>query len=140
MSEPTKEGLIKVYRLSLDPNWIYAGGRAFDPICHNNYWQIFYKSRNWSGKMPHYKFQCVCGKQIERECFIYNVKTKKIKIIGIDCIKKFNIDKRICAECGIEHNNRKNNFCDECRKGKCVTCLKSIDPKYTKCYKCKFNR
>ena len=56
----------------------------------------------------------------------YNKKTKQMKVIGACCIEKFNLGGRTCAICGDEHNNRKNNYCNNCRKGICDDCYKPL--------------
>ena len=134
----THDGIQKVDNYSKDNNWIYAGG---DNKHHLNYWNIFYTSKNWSGKTPKKKKKCVCNHIIERNCWIYNKKTKQMKVIGACCIEKFNLGGRTCAICGDEHNNRKNNYCNNCRKGICDDCYKPLkNTNYKICYHCNKKR
>lgn len=44
-----------------------------------------------------------------------------------------------CDKCGTSHRNKKINRCDSCRYGKCDLCYKVIEPKYHKCFNCKYN-
>ena len=64
-----------------------------------------------------------------------------MKVIGNCCIKKFDLGGRTCAICGDEHNNRKNNYCNNCRKGICDDCYKPLkNTNYKICYHCNKKR
>jgi hypothetical protein len=132
----TQEGVKKVNEL-VKGEWIYAGG-SFDS--HLNYWNIFARSMNFPGgaeKKPRFKNYCVCGQELERNCWIYNKNENRIKIIGSECINKFLDKRRTCSICGEEHRNRIVNRCNDCRWGLCDHCDKKIHEKYKVCYKCK---
>ena len=86
----TVDGIINVNNLSKD-GWIYAGG-DFDS--HLNYWNIFARSKRWNPLIkPKYKPKCVCGQELEKNCWIYNSDQNRIKFIGSECINKF-LDKK----------------------------------------------
>ena len=129
----TIDGIKKVNSLS-KKGWIYAGG-DFDE--HQNYWKIFSKSYFYKSYTPGFKSKCVCGQELTRNCWIYNPKENRIKVIGSECINKFLDKRRTCSICGDEHKNRKVNRCNKCRQGLCDNCDKKIDIKYKLCYKCK---
>lgn len=132
----TKEGIIKVQEL-LNTGFVYAGG-DFDS--HKNYWPIFARSYGLSvDKLPKFKSKCVCGEEITRNCWVYNPKTRRMKVIGSDCIKKFGLEGRKCSVCNVVHRNRLVNRCNDCRKGLCDICNKKISLKYNKCYRCTYN-
>ena len=129
----TADGIIKVNRL-VSEEWIYAGG---DFEGHFNYWIIFARGKNFDPKKkPPFKGRCVCGQEIQRNCWIYNERENKIKVIGAECINKFLDKRRTCSICGEEHQNRIVNRCNDCRWGICDYCDKEIDDKYKKCYSC----
>ena len=147
-----------------NPDWVYAGG---DFLQHDNYWKLFKKDYDWGNWHPSFKSECVCGQDIEKNCWLYNKKTNRFQIIGSDCIRKFQFKKicsicsathnnrkinlcnacrpsikkkKLCQICGEEHRNIKNNICNSCREGRCVDCGRDIDEKYPKCYKCYINK
>jgi len=131
----TEEGVKKVNKL-VSGEWIYAGG-SFDS--HLNYWGIFARSKNFDPKnKPSFKPNCVCGQELERNCWIYNENENRMKVIGSECINKFLDKRRTCSECGEEHRNTIVNRCNDCRWGLCDHCDDDIDEKYKVCYKCKF--
>lgn len=131
----TEEGIKKINKL-VKGDWIYAGG---DYKEHLNYWKIFSRSYGFIGdRARKFKPMCVCGQELQRNCWIYSKKKHKIKIIGSECINKFIGKQKLCHICGEEHNNRIVNRCNDCRHGMCDICDKIIDSKYRKCYKCKF--
>lgn len=132
----TQKGMIKISNL-LNNEWIYAGG---DSDSHLNYWYIFARSKNWDpSDKPKFKSKCVCGQELEKNCWIYNLEQNRIKVIGSECINKFLDKRRTCSICGDEHLNRVVNRCNDCRYGLCDYCDKEIDDKYHICYNCKFN-
>ena len=129
----TKEGTIEVQKL-LNNGYVYAGG---DFGSHINYWHIFADGLfvgNWT---PKFKPQCVCGEELTRNCWIYNPETNRMKVIGSECIKKFGLEGRKCCICNSVHKNRIVNRCNDCRKGLCDGCGKSISEHYKRCYNCK---
>ena len=130
----TKEGTIKVQKL-LNNGYLYAGG-DFDQ--HSNYWPIFAPSYKLPvNRTPKFKPQCVCGEELTRNCWIYNPEINRMKVIGSECIKKFGLEGRKCCICNSVHKNRIVNRCNDCRKGLCDGCGKSISEHYKRCYNCK---
>ena len=57
---------------------------------------------------------CLCFHCIDNLCYIKNIHTNKIYTIGESCIHKFET-KRLCEICNNSHNNRKDNYCNDCR-------------------------
>jgi len=131
----TLEGLEKIRKLKLNKDWVYAGG---DEGSHLNYWNIFNKKHNF--ERPKHKENCVCNQEIYYNCWIVNLKKKKVKTIGNECILKFVDYKRTCEICKEPHRNSKNNRCNECRIKYCITCDKKKNNKYDECSKCKFKK
>ena len=75
----TKEGVIQVQNL-LNSGYLYAGG---DFGSHKNFWPIFSRSHRLpEDRLPKFKGNCVCGEELIRNCWIYNPKTRRIKVIG----------------------------------------------------------
>jgi len=61
---------------------------------------------------------CLCGHIIKNHMYIQDKKDKsKIIVLGNICIKKYKGKQRHC-NCGNLHKNRKDNFCNDCRKKK----------------------
>ena len=130
----TKEGVIKVQKL-LNTGFLYAGG---DFAQHKNYWPIFASSHRLpADRVPKFKGKCVCGEELKRNCWIYNPITRRMKVIGSECIKKFGLEGRKCCICNSVHKNRIVNRCNDCRIGLCDGCGKSISEHYKRCYNCK---
>lgn len=127
------EGL-KNYNLTLEEiqsgNWKYCGG---DKGSHLNYFKISCPNENF----PEKQAKCICGHDIEENCYITN-ETRKL-VLGNCCIKRF-VPKssRTCADCGEPHQNKIVNRCNKCRIGICDKCNKKCNPKYRKCYNCAF--
>ena len=56
-----------------------------------------------------------CGVYIKENCFIED-ENGEIVIIGNECINKFcKISYRSCSNCEARHQNRKDNYCNDCR-------------------------
>ena len=129
------EGRKKVKELLLN-GFIYAGGDFNE---HKNYWPTFASSRGLNiDRVPKFKNYCICGEEISRNCWVYNPDTRRIKVIGSECINKFKIGRRRCIICNKAHQNRKVNKCKECRIGHCDNCNKNIDERFKLCYTCNF--
>jgi len=107
---------------------------------------------------------CLCRHEIKENCWIARkTNPEDILTVGNCCIKQFvKACKRTCEKCGQVHQNRKDNFCKECRPikkclkcnkehkstlscfckdcrlttSKCFDCDKLIDKKYKRCYLC----
>ena len=58
---------------------------------------------------------CECTHWIKQNCYIRNIKTNKILIVGDCCIKHFKIKKK-CSNCKCEHRRTKFNICVDCEK------------------------
>ncbi len=128
-------GLAK-HGLSLEDmkDYKYCGG---DSKQHLNYWNLFNRNKNLD--TPDYTTKCICGHDIEDNCYIIHKTSENILVLGNCCIQKFCPDSgRTCDDCGEPHRNRKVNRCNECRKGKCDECDKKCNPDFPTCYACKF--
>tara|TARA_R110000803_G_scaffold101228_1_gene169152 strand:+ start:613 stop:1017 length:405 start_codon:yes stop_codon:yes gene_type:complete len=109
----TKEGRALMLEYSKNNFWVYAGGFGPTPR-HRNYFNL-----RWPGRVnnpPKHKKKCICEHAIQENCYIFNTETKKIKVIGNCCIDKFDLGGRTCGQCGAIHKNRKDNYCNDCRK------------------------
>jgi len=91
--------------------WIYAGG---DWEHHLNYYEIKFRKLDTPAKKKH----CICGVRIVRNCYLENIITKNLIVVGSCCIQKF-IPKdkagRTCEICKCPHRNTKDNYCKDCR-------------------------
>jgi hypothetical protein len=95
-----------------------------------------------------YKTECVCEIRIERNCFIYSKSKDLLLVIGSECCDRFNENKKqkSCEACSVIHNNRKYNFCNDCKANFYFNCKKcKIDKsnnikqlKYKNCFNCQF--
>jgi hypothetical protein len=98
--------------------------------CFDNKFKIFFtqEERNKLKDKFLYKKKCVCGVEIFINCFIYSKINNTILNIGSCCNKNFNPNKNysFCSECNEVHNNRKNNYCNDCRLllKHCLSCDK----------------
>jgi hypothetical protein len=112
------------YTIEEIKKWVYCGGDAHTTEndntrgqSHLNYWltQKHYDIRK--GKPIHMK-ECVCKVPIIQQCFISSPDGEEILVVGNCCINQYT-DKgvsRTCSRCGDKHKNRKDDFCNECRK------------------------
>ena len=106
---------------SRDNNWIYFGGdkhkTAYDNLgTHYKYFcQISKDYFGYLHYIPH-NDRCVCNHVIYQNCYIYNTSLKEFAVIGNCCIKKFNLQGKTCSMCEATHKNRKDNYCNDCRK------------------------
>lgn len=64
---------------------------------------------------PDIKKECECTHWIKQNCYVRNIKTKDILVIGACCIKHFKITKK-CSLCNNEHKRTKSNICIDCDK------------------------
>ena len=132
MSNHYIKNIIKRLGQNYKEDWVYAGG---DEGRHRNYFEIFKQDKEV--EKPPGAGKCCCGHDIVENCYVWNEKTKKIEVLGNCCIKKYlNKSGRTCSKCGEPHRNRKDNFCNKCRKNLCKKCLCEIDSKYKYCYDC----
>ena len=121
---------------------------------HQNYFKIIFPD----DVVPEHVKKCICGIKIKENCYIQC--EEGLIIVGNECINRFiqNSDKgrRTCGFCGDRHRNRKDNYCNTCRKKieeerikkerirkekeqemRCIMCnkMKKSD-KYATCYSC----
>lgn len=112
----------------------------------NNTYSIFFNTKEKENLRDRfiYKNKCVCGMEIKTNCFIYSREKDKLLRIGICCNKHFNQNgnKQYCVYCDTEHNNRKDNICNQCRElyKRCSKCGDYKRDYYNECSKCKFNK
>jgi hypothetical protein len=99
--------------LSDADDWEFVGGNT--QTSHINRWCLKFPNR----EMPGEEDECECSHPIKENCYIYSKKLDEIKIIGNCCVKRFLPDKDSrklkCENCGLPHNNRKVNKCNDCR-------------------------
>ena len=134
----TKEGLEKLRKkYNIQNGWKYGGGRRKKEYLHGlDDYQIVETSHSryfenmlrpqWIKEyglrpvdyLPTEKEKCICEHFISENCFIYkNVGNQiQIRVIGNCCIKKFDLQGRRCKVCDAVHKNRKDNYCNSCRK------------------------
>ena len=105
--------------------WGYCGG---DRSGRNNHFNLHYKHK-YNLKEPPYTSKCICGHDIEENCYITN--KKNILVLGNCCIKRF-IDNsgKTCDKCGEQHKNFKVNRCNNCRYKYCNDCHSNIEDDY----------
>lgn len=82
-----------------------------------------YKKQNYDIKELFTEESCVCKTPIKHLCFLHNKDYKnntkpEYLLIGSCCITKFMPDglTKTCSNCGEIHQNRKDNFCNDCRE------------------------
>jgi hypothetical protein len=103
------------------------------PNRHLNYWMI----ANRNIDLPDCVENCICGHFILENCYIENITTGEVLVLGNCCIKRF-IPKsgRTCAKCGNPHRRRKINLCFDCSSGRCSNCGVDCNPSYKTCWGC----
>ena len=91
-------------------DYVYAGGDRGAALA---YFDARYPGRN----APAHCDGCLCTHVIERNFYIENKNTKRLFVIGCECIKRFlGTVTRTCTFCEKAHKNRSNNMCATCRK------------------------
>ena len=134
-----KNGLKK---LGLDPeyvieNYIYSGK---DNESTGYFYKIFGKDK----QKPDKQLYCICGTKILKNYYVSDkYKYNTLITLGSECIKKYMLwgTKKICIDCGIQHNNHKTAQCSKCNKFnkfKQCKCGNKIGIKYKECFMCKF--
>tara|TARA_B110000503_G_scaffold140409_1_gene231250 strand:- start:272 stop:805 length:534 start_codon:yes stop_codon:yes gene_type:complete len=162
----TVKGLKKLAETyNLGNGWKYGGGnllRVYPEHEHNLHYDLEETSHSiyfrtlcreifpwtpeefWETTAYPQKNKCVCGHFIKENCFIY----KKLlngnfifKVVGNSCIKKLQLDGKRCSICNEKHKNRKDNYCNTCRKEwLCPHCGDKKGSKHYKmCRKCNFS-
>ena len=152
-----KELIIKQY--TDDPNWIYAGS---EPIVKSSaegeyvymrdfeYFRMIMKKYNCKfthgGDRPKKRTHCKCKTKIKWNHYIFNTHSKKVRVIGSECINKFSTKTRHCVVCGETTKNWSDWTCNDCRahqkyldeKKKKTTCSCGNNKleNYKKCYRC----
>ena len=113
---------LKKYNLSLkeinDSGWKYCGGDEQAGSSHLNYFKTIFgdKPENIYGDLP---LACECGIKITRHFFICSRNEDEMICLGSECIKRFIDNKgRTCDLCKQPHRNRKDNYCNKCRRRK----------------------
>lgn len=81
----------------------------------NNYMKAFNLDNDI--KWPEISNYCICSHWILKQCYIQNIETKEILVVGDCCINKFNIKKK-CIECNQNHGRTKFNICKNCEDKK----------------------
>lgn len=61
-------------------------------------------------------YLCLCCKDIKNNIYFKHKTTEHIIIIGNRCCERYMNKKKKCSTCDNTHKNRKDNFCNNCRK------------------------
>ena len=95
--------------------WIYIGG---DTGRHLTKLKTKF-GNEYKNFIPEHKNQCICTHVIEENCYIQNILNSSIVIVGNCCINRYleQDTSKKCENCHQSHNNRIDNFCNECRGG-----------------------
>ena len=113
----------------------YSGGTKDR---HSNYFKLCFVNTHYPDRVS----QCLCEHEIKENCYISKGNDfSTIIILGNCCIKKFiKSSSRTCEICSAIHQNRNNNYCNDCKLiyNKCKDCKKQIKPCFKKCFNCKF--
>lgn len=95
----------------------YIGG---DSDSHAKWWVLNMEDT----PMPGHKDHCLCGHDIQKNCYIQHMESKEILVVGSCCITRFMTHSgRTCSICQAPHKNRMDALCNDCRGGK-LTCGK----------------
>lgn len=92
--------------------WVYAGGSEGS---NYNYFKIRFPGK----PVPAQEFECLCTHPIQENCYIENLFTGELVVVGNCCIEKFlpeDHQHRTCGRCNQPHKNRKDNYCNACRE------------------------
>jgi len=91
-------------------DYVYAGGDRGAALA---YFHTRYPGRS----VPLHCDGCLCTHVIERNFYIENKYSKRVFVIGCECIRRFlKTVERTCTFCEKAHKNRKDNMCAPCRK------------------------
>lgn len=102
---------------------------------HLNYWL----TTNPNTPLPDKTHNCICGHPIIENCYIENIHSKEILILGNCCINRFVEKKgRTCKICGASHKRRLIDRCFDCSVGVCEKCETPCNPYYKRCHQCHF--
>jgi hypothetical protein len=114
-------------------NYTYIGGNCRDGLKR---WERLYGNE----ELPEPVDECICGHNIVDNRYLIN-KECEIIVLGNCCIKRFlpkDYKMIKCKECGASHQNRKVDYCNECRLNYCGNCGKEKQGFYLLCSKCYF--
>ena len=90
-------------------------GHAQHPKCVDNYFKLLFAD----APPPSPVYQCLCGQNIQEQCYICPIddtRPENIIIVGNECIDKWtdqSIKGRQCDVCGSKHKNITFNLCKE---------------------------
>ena len=94
-------------------NYEYMGGYTTKKnVIKNGYMK---RMENEGIIYPELKWNCECSHWILQNCYIRNIITKEILVVGNCCIKYFGIKKK-CITCKKIHKRTKFNICIDCEK------------------------
>lgn len=123
LSEKLIRGL-KKYNLTLNDlrTFKYCGGdgggipesdeEEVKKTRHSNYYKLMFGNKDF----PHRVHNCICGHEINENCYISD--GNQMLILGNCCIKRFippELSGRTCELCKNPHKNRKYNLCNDCK-------------------------
>lgn len=99
-------------------DWEYCGGTTIGcpSIESEKSEELFNEYFDGSMEFPAYTDKCGCGHDIIRNEYIYNKKTKQIKVVGSTCIKHWTSYNKLkdCTMCGLI-TKTKNGICKSCK-------------------------
>jgi hypothetical protein len=108
---------LHISRDELLENYVYCGGARDSRQSHANYFLLFFDGD--PPPYPDHEETCVCDHYIKENCYITDKRDKKncLVVLGNCCIKRFiPASGRTCSECGDPHQNRRDNYCADCRE------------------------
>jgi hypothetical protein len=103
-------------------NYIYYGGMNpeesdLSPDSYNYYFRYYKYYKKLKPVKIEFNNKCVCGEILKYNCYVKNIITNEVFVIGSVCIDRFIKDgkKRRCEICNSIHRNTKDNKCKICR-------------------------
>lgn len=99
------------HSILIKDQWQYIGG---DTGRHLTKFRSLYPDKT----IPH-EDRCICGHDIVENCYIENIYNDKILVVGNCCIVSYlqQDTSKKCETCEQPHNNRMDNYCNQCRGG-----------------------
>ena len=122
---------------TLKTKYRFIGSRFFDENkdkdTHSHVKRLEqYLSNHPDTQLPSCKSNCLCGAQIQENCYlIHEDNIYPILVSGNCCIRKFlgkETRKKTCLLCNKPHQNHKVTVCNDCRH-KCLVCLVDVTKK-----------
>ncbi len=112
--------------ISKDKEMIYYGGPMScvdedaknKEYISNRHYKYWINNKEEEEEEPFNYTHCLCFHCIKNLCYIKNIRTKKIYVVGNECINKFvdpTMQGRLCKRCKEKHKNHKDNYCNKCR-------------------------